>query len=183
MEEIWKDIAGYEGEYLVSSLGRVKSLLGKQPRILKPRYNSKGYARVSLHANNDKPIHRLVATAFIENRNNLPEVNHKDENPRNNRADNLEWCSHRYNLNYGTCQVRARAKQAITYPQKNRKDLSKSVICLETGEIFPSINETARSLGISRVLISKVCRGIKRSAGGLTFEWANNKLTDSLQIV
>lgn len=171
MKEIWKDIPGYEGEYLVSSQGRVMSLLGRTPRVLKPRYSKLGYARVSLHAKNDKLVHRLVAITFLGNPDNLPEVNHIDENPKNNSVDNLEWCTHKDNVNYGTCQLRARNKQAITFPQKNRKDLSKPVKCLDTGEVFPSVNEAARALNISRILISKVCRGIRKHTNGLTFEW------------
>ena len=171
MKEIWKDIKGYEGEYMVSNLGRILSLLGKSPRLLKPRYNKLGYARVSLHARNDKLIHRLVADAFLGNPDNLPEVNHLDENPSNNIVTNLEWCTHKDNINYGSCQKRARATQSKTFPQKNRKDCSKSVLCVETGDTFLSINEAERVLGISRILISKVCRGIRKSAGGFTFKF------------
>lgn len=169
MTEIWKDIVGFEGEYQVSNKGRVKSFMGKEPRILKPRKNKKGYLRVSLHAGNDFCIHRLVAIAFLDNPNNLPEVNHKDENPANNNVENLEWCTHQYNLTYGTCQKRARKSQELSYPQKNRKDLSKPVICLNTGEEFPSLNEAARRLDLFEISISRVCRGLRKSTGGLHF--------------
>lgn len=171
MKEIWKDIKGYEGEYMVSNFGRILSLLGKSPRILKPRYNRLGYARVSLHAKNDKSIHRLVAEAFLGNPDNLPEVNHLDENPSNNIVTNLEWCTHKDNVNYGTCQKRARATQAMTFPQKNRKDCSKPVKCIELNMTYPSVNEASRQLGISRITISKVCRGLRKTTGGYTFNW------------
>lgn len=120
MEEIWKDIAGYEGYYQVSNLGRVRSVdriinnnYGDggsfkllKGRILKNSYSNSGYPQVILCVNGVKQsrfVHRLVAEAFIPNPNNLTEVNHKDEDKSNNMVDNLEWCSRSYNANYGTC--------------------------------------------------------------------------------
>ena len=119
MEE-WKSISGYEGLYEVSSYGRVKRLkisyirkngimVHKPELILKPNYFSGGYFRVGMYKNKTFKyylIHRLVAQAFLPNPDNLPEVNHKDEDKSNNRVDNLEWCDHKYNMNYGTLQQR-----------------------------------------------------------------------------
>lgn len=108
MEEIWRDIEGFEGLYQVSSYGRIKSLnynKTKQERILKNFLNKKGYLQVNLHKDGKIKkfsVHRLVATAFLENPNNLPQVNHKDENKSNNCVSNLEWCDCQYNINYGT---------------------------------------------------------------------------------
>ncbi len=107
MKEIWKDIEGYEGLYQVSNLGDVRSLKyagGNKVKILK-QGNVNGYKRVSLHKNNKQKnyfVHRLVAMTFIPNPNNLPLVNHKDENKTNNSVDNLEWCTQKYNINYGS---------------------------------------------------------------------------------
>lgn len=104
MEEIWKDITGYEGLYQVSSSGRIKSLNYGKERILKP-YDLKGYKRIGLFRNGKRKhilIHRLVAGTFIPNPDNLPQINHKDENTSNNRVENLEWCDAKYNNNYGT---------------------------------------------------------------------------------
>lgn len=110
MEEIWKDVVGYEGLYKVSNLGRVKSLkrinsYGRTVpgKILKPHPNIKsGYLCVNLYKN-DKPtmipIHRLVAIAFIPNPQNLPQVGHKDETRTNNNVDNLEWVTNKENAN------------------------------------------------------------------------------------
>ena len=117
MEEIWKAIEGYEGKYEVSNLGRVRSLdrtiiggaynspMFRKGTILKPQ--PKGYSGyVGLRLCKDGKgenvyIHRLVAKAFIPNPDNLLDVNHKDENKKNNRADNLEWVTRKENINYG----------------------------------------------------------------------------------
>lgn len=121
MEEIWKDIKGYEGYYQVSNLGRIRSLdryiatVGNpsgqrliRGKILRPSKrvmsNGKdGYYSVTLYKRGVDTlfnVHRLVAETFIPNPNNLPCVNHKDENKHNNMADNLEWCTIGYNNKY-----------------------------------------------------------------------------------
>lgn len=99
MKEIWKEIEGFRGKYFVSDLGRVKN---KDGRIISQhaRKNRYSYVEVELRLDGARhccKVHRLVATAFIENPDHYPEVNHKDENHLNNRADNLEWCDHLYN--------------------------------------------------------------------------------------
>lgn len=177
MTEIWRDIKNFEGKYQVSNKGFIKSFVRKQTRILKSRKNKKGYCRVSLGKCNDRLIHRLVAETFIPNPLNFKEVNHIDENPSNNTVENLEWCSHKYNLNYGTCQERARIKQAMTHPQTDRLKFNKQVLCIETGIVFKSIKESARKLKLSSICISKVCRGIRKTTGGYHFEFINNEET------
>ena len=102
--EIWKDVKGYESLYQVSNLGRIRSI--KNGIKIKKQYERpNGYMQVCLCQNGKittYKTHRLVAEAFIPNINNLPEVNHKDENKINNCVDNLEWCTSSYNKNYGT---------------------------------------------------------------------------------
>ena len=126
MEEIWKDIPGYEGQYQVSNLGRVKSLdrfitQMNHGKLITRRYpgkifnlkpdNTTGYVAVVLHKDNvptDYLVHRLVAQSFIPNPDNFPQVNHKDENTSNNCVDNLEWCTNSYNVNYGSRNEKVR---------------------------------------------------------------------------
>ena len=111
MEEIWKDIAGYEGVYQVSNTGLVRSLDrytegGRffSGRLMAQSKDKDGYLILGLYSNRKGKtfkVHRLVAKAFVDNPYNLPEVNHIDEDKTNNHADNLEWCSTAYNLTYG----------------------------------------------------------------------------------
>ena len=129
--EIWKDVEGFEGFYQVSNLGRVKSLPRLVPfkqglyrmsseRILKYRVSEQGYALVWLCKPNIKKqalVHRLVAHAFIPNPLGLPIVNHKDENPLNCHYENLEWCTYKYNSNYGTCREKI-SKHSKEHPRQ-----------------------------------------------------------------
>lgn len=115
--EMWKDISGYEGLYQISSTGKIKGLprVTVQNQILKermlvPNVLNNGYLQITLYKDGKHKsflVHRLVANAFIPNPENLPEVNHKDENKTNCNIDNLEWCTRKYNLNYGTRNKRS----------------------------------------------------------------------------
>lgn len=125
--EIWKPIASYEGYYEVSNLGRIRSVTRTyskrvrnggisirtvKGRVLKPATNCP-YLTVCLHGEHGRKthaVHKLVALAFVPNTDNLPQINHKDEDKRNNRADNLEWCDASYNTTYGTISDRKRLK-------------------------------------------------------------------------
>lgn len=147
-EEIWKDVVGYEGYYQVSNLGRVRSVdrwitnsRGAR-RVQKGRYvnlqkHYQGYRVVMLWKGCKYKVfrvHRIVADSFIPNPQNLPEINHKDENKTNNCVNNLEWCDRKYNVNYGTLKERGKAKRC------------KKVICKETGQIFLSSGDAAKWL-------------------------------------
>ena len=123
MEEIWKDIVGYENTYEVSNLGRVRSkartivygngkIVHRKSRIKKPTIDRNSYPRVGLQVNGRltmKMVHRLVAEAFIPNPKNLPIVNHKDEDKMNPTAGNLEWCDNSYNVSYSNKGVDRRS--------------------------------------------------------------------------
>lgn len=176
MEEIWKDVKNYEGYYQVSNFGNVRSVdrivissNGKsyplKGKILKMEKGVNGYLFRILCKNGKTEnalIHRLVAEAFIQNLNNLPEVNHKDENKANNCVENLEWCSRLYNMRYGTAT------------QRRVKKLSKPVLQLDTntGQViseYPSTAEAARQLNIHQGNISNCCIGKQKTAYG--YKW------------
>lgn len=120
MGEVWKDITGYEGFYQVSDFGRVRSVdrnvtykngtvVFYNGQLIKPIKDKKGYYGVGLSKGGlwkRVKVHRLVAKEFIPNLNNLPQVNHKDENKSNNKVDNLEWCTNEYNRGYGSSKDR-----------------------------------------------------------------------------
>lgn len=131
MEELWRDIEGYEGLYQVSNFGRVKSFDTKDKldrirkgRVLKGRKDKYGYIQVGLYKQgvaSKKKIHRLVAEAFISNPENKPEVNHIDEDKTNNIISNLEWVTAKANLNHGTRNERSSRKQSIPIIATNLK--------------------------------------------------------------
>lgn len=172
--EIWKDIKGYEGLYQVSDQGRVFNV--KTQNYLKPINSSNGYYRVHLTAKNGKRklelIHRLVAINFIPNPDNLPQVNHKDENPANNKIDNLEWCSAKYNINYGN-----RLKRCAETLKKSQGYKDVLQIKIDTNEIvgvYPSQMEAQRRTGIPQANIGKVLRGEREKAGGYHWRYADD---------
>ena len=161
--EIWKDIPGYEGLYKVSNLGRIKSLGNGKTRkenILRLTKDKYGYLYITLSENGKLKkfkVHRLVAMAFIPNPNNYTQINHKDENRSNNRVENLEWCTQKYNNNYGNHSKNiSNAIKGKYVGEKNpmygikgeKHPKSKKVKCITTGEIFGSISEATQKYNI-----------------------------------
>ena len=164
MDEIWKDIEGYEGLYQISNKGRVKSLKYGKERIRTPVITNDGYLNVILYKNTTaqhRLIHRLVAEAFIPNQDNLPEINHRDENKKNNCVENLEWCDRGYNVNYGTRNERITGRPSIAILQysKSREFIKE----------WQSSREVERVLGIDNSNITKCCKGKRKYAG--SFIW------------
>lgn len=179
MSEIWKAIPGVNPFYEVSNLGRVRVLphdvsykcrYGKivtlhiRGMVLKPIKNGR-YFCVCIDKKL-KTIHRLVAKAFIPNPNNLPEVNHKDENRYNNRVENLEWCTPLYNTNYGTGKAR-----------RGRKCWVPVIGTDEEGNehLFSSMREAAEKTGVKRANISNCCLGVIHHTGGYKWRYARNE--------
>lgn len=158
--EVWKEIPGFP-DYQVSNLGRVMSYrnqYGHGPRIIHGEKTKTGYIQVSLNKRRFK-VHRLVALAFIPNPDGLPQINHKNEIKTDNRAENLEWCTAKYNINYGGGIMRSAISRG------------KPVRCIETGEIFSSCNEAGRQMGLDFSHIAKCCRGILPHHKNLHFEF------------
>lgn len=168
MEEVWKDVDGYDGRYQISDLGRFKSFAQdrKNGKIKIGNRTKKGYLTMLLYDGNGNkkwmPIHRLVGMAFLDNPNNYPQINHKDEDKTNNRADNLEWCTNGYNARYGTKNLRT-AKANHCCPTTSKKIYSID----KNGEMeyFDSIGEAERKTGNSHCNIVRVLKGRRKFCG------------------
>lgn len=170
MDEIWKDINDYIGLYQVSNLGKVKSLKWGKERILKLKKNKDGYLIVCLYKNNKKywkKVHRLIAETFIPNPNNLPQVNHINEDKTDNRVENLEYCDCKYNCNYGTRNQRRAKTQSKTIIQY---DLKGNYITE-----YDSLNEINRQLGFSIGNISDCCNGKHKQVYGSIWRYKNGE--------
>ena len=143
-----KDIKGYEGLYGVTEDGKVYSYTSK--KFLKRTLDIEGYEQVILYKNKHRKtykVHRLVALAYIPNPNNFPQVNHRDENKTNNNVSNLEWCTAKYNSNYGTRTERIISKTKGK-PKGKPSHLAKKIIDTETGIIYDSLTNVAEISGI-----------------------------------
>ena len=175
MKEKWKDIEGFDN-YRISNLGRVQSckkIIGCDDKVigftdvklLKPWDDGRGYRKVSLFNNKkrkDIRVHILVAKAFIPNPNNYPIINHKDENPSNNRVDNLEWCTNKYNSNYGTGKTRcanSHKKPIVSIDIKGNKTY------------YDSAKDAAIILKTNATSITAAARGKQQTSCGLRWEY------------
>lgn len=164
--EVFKDVAGYEGQYKIGNRGTLWSEISHKK--LRPNTDKYGYEYYVLCVNGKRKTvkaHRLVAMAFLPNENNLPSVNHKDENKVNNAVENLEWCDVLYNNRYGSRNRRIRESQ-INHPA-----FSKKVLCVETGEVFASAHEASRRTGINRGNIGSACIGRKKHSTAGGYHW------------
>lgn len=179
--EIWKVIQGYETLYEISNYGNVRNNKGK---YIKPFKNNKGYLLVRLHKNNSRKIfllHRLVALHFIPNPNNLPEVNHKDENTLNAHFSNLEWCDRVYNVRYGSGIDRM--KETLTGRQLSethkaniseghKKEIAQYDLNQILLKVWSSAKDAESETKISRNHICEVCKGKRRTAGGYIWKYS-----------
>lgn len=157
--EVWKDIIGYEGLYKVSSFGRIYSChMGRGKKL---QVDDEGYLRIALSKDGFTKrfgVHRLVAIAFIPNPNNYMIVNHKDEVTGNPNVDNLEWCTHKYNMAYSN----------VSKSMGEVEQWTKDDILIRT---FTSAEEGSYITGIDNSNILKACHGKRKSAGG--YKWCH----------
>ena len=153
MEEIWKPIKGYEQYYEVSNLGRIKSLARNvywknranrinsrydEEKIIVPDVMKNGYIRIKFRVNGDvkqKTVHRVVAEAFIPNPENKPCINHKDGDRKNNKVENLEWCTYSENNLH---EWRVLCKKSYN---------AKKVRCIDLNLVFDSVSDGAKYMG------------------------------------
>lgn len=162
--EIWKAVKGYEGLYLISDKGRVKNAI--TGKILSPQNNSMGYFRVELWSGRRgkrKYVHRMVAEAFLPNPHSKAEVNHKDFNPSNNNAENLEWVTSSENTRHAVY------KGSLNAWGNKAKPIEATNI--ETGETvrFPTISEAEKAIGSRH--INLVLKGKRKQCKGYTFKY------------
>lgn len=173
MQEVWRDILGYEGYYQASSLGHVRSSTREitqkghkscYTRIMNgkticPRKQNSNYDLVWLSKDGEvhpQLVHRLVAQTFIINSDNKPCVNHINGNKSDNRVDNLEWCYYSENIKH-------------SHNIAGRKRTAKFIVCVELNRTFQGITDAASKLNINRCSISHALNGKSKSAGG--FKW------------
>lgn len=179
MTEVWKDIAEYEGLYQVSNQGRVKSLMlicrvVTKPRelILKQCADRGGYMKVGLVKNGKrttKPVHRLVAEAFIPNPDNKPEINHIDGNKKNNSVDNLEFCTRLENIRHAwSTGLKSREQYQNSCGSKPVAQYDKNMNLVK---IWPSASEAKRA-GFSDSLICLCCKGKRKTHKGYIWKYA-----------
>ena len=172
MEE-WKDIEGFEGLYKISSLGRIYSVRKKCCKKLQT--SRQGYKICVLydnHIHKNIRVHRIVAEAFIPNPNNLPCINHKDQNPSNNCVDNLERCDHKYNNNYGEHKKKLSLSH-INNP-KQCKPVNQYTLEGEFVSWFPSSMEAQRQFGYNSGHILSCCKGKRKTANGFIWRYASD---------
>lgn len=194
-KEIWKPVPNYEKMYEASTYGRIRSLerlvfnkrwqnyQKRKSVILKPSVSPKGYYTVVFGVNGTRmahSVHRIIAKTFLPNPDNLPVINHKDGNKLNNNVSNLEWCTQKYNVNYGDALAKRAKSQSKSKKGKHYSVRTEfkpgristynlhKVLCVETGKMYQSVKEACLDCNISRSSIlksSKTGRQIK----GLTF--------------
>jgi hypothetical protein len=154
-----KDIKNYEGLYAATEDGRIWSY--RRKKFLAPATKkANGYQEVSLSVNGKNKVylvHRLIAETYLDNPDNLPQVNHKDENKTNNSVSNLEWCTAKYNTLYGTGSLRSHQKQY------------KRVYCVELDQTFESAKEASKATKTNYTHLCQCCRGEHKSSGG--YHW------------
>lgn len=180
MSEIWKVISDSDGDYEVSNLGRVKSHKHTPPRIMNQHEINSGYLVVGIALRDgsrvNRLVHRLVAKEFCDGFAEGLVVNHRDANRHNNRADNLEWCTHEENIS--DCMVRGvfDVKSAHKVAQlKRRRPVEQLTLEGERIATFASAREAASVVGIHENNVSRVCRGERNATAGYKFRYLDSR--------
>ena len=187
MEEVWKDIEGYEGLYQVSNMGRVRSLdhivdridgtsAFYRGRVLSPQGNP--YLAVILSngpIRDQRRIHRMVAEAFLPNPDGLSDVDHIDCDKHNNKVSNLRWCTHGENMHYAKENKRMHQKPYSEWSEERRAAsaaANRKAVIRSDGKHYESTTAAAKDLGVSRGAISHVLRGLTQTCQGYSFQYA-----------
>lgn len=166
--EHWKEVLGFDVLYEVSNLGRVRTRYNRftgytdDYNYLEPIDNGTGYLRFNWFLNGKQKtvyLHSLVANAFLDNPNNYNEINHKDENKLNNTVDNLEWCDHNYNCNYGTRNKRLSEKTGV------------KIRCVETGIVYDSLKDASEKMNVVKSAINNCLKGRSKTCSGYRWEY------------
>lgn len=185
MQEIWKDIKGYESHYQVSNLGRIKSLYFKnkygvihREKILKTGFNKKYYHVILSNEGETKMfyVHRLVAEAFIPNPENKPQINHIDGNKTNNNVNNLEWCTPSHNVKeaykIGLIKIKKGSDNYhFNKPSKRRKKVGQYDKNNNLIRIWDCAGLVEKELNISANNIRECCRNNRLKAGNYIWKY------------
>ena len=181
MKEKWKPVPGFEGLYEASTEGRIRSVdriikmynggeWVRKGAVRRTTLNHSGYLRLSLCKEGIQypfTVHRLIAKTWLENPENLPEVNHKNENKIDNRVSNLEWCDRGYNIHYGTFGDRVSVS--------NSRPVTQYTLEGDRLMTFYGSREAERRLGITNQSINLCCLGRRQQAGGFRWKYADDK--------
>lgn len=175
LKEIWKDVSSFEGLYQISNFGRVKSLPKKKgygvgyiqrEHIMQNSFNGEYYF-VTLRKQNKSYrcyIHRLVASAFLENKAKKREVNHINGDKTDNRVVNLEWCTRSENA------VHAWKTGLQRWTEESKEKKGRAVVCVDTGVEYYSATNASEHTGVDKRNIRSCCAGRRATAGG--YKWA-----------
>lgn len=190
MQEIWRDIKGFEGIYQISNIGNIRSLTRKvktfngfrtsKGQILKPQKTNTGYYSIDLRLNqkhNYFSVHRLVAETFIPNPNNLPIINHKDSNPLNNNVNNLEWCNQSYNVKYSYINGNAKPTSGCFKKGNIPHNLTKVSQYDKEGNFiktYSSVRLAAKSINRAPTSIFNCLGGRTKYSAGYIWRYADN---------